>query len=302
MVHSNRSTMVATMGGQPQVVTFALDGLLQKGATSRGFDVEEVIVIHLMPQDAGRTRRALDGLAVEFADGAYAGRPCRLRLFPVRHAGGRLEDIRDEAEANAAWLAIYDLIANLKAEGRHLHICISGGRRILALLAVSTALLHFDHGDHLWHMYTDPDFLERARDGAIMHAERLDQVRLIEVPLAPWGAYFPPLRALAQASPQEVVAAQTHWLDETERKRCRQVVEQLTPRELDTLRAFAAGQNPQEVAETLCVTVRTAHAHKTKILDHCRNAWELPPDARLAYYFLREKFGRYFQYSTEEGR
>jgi CRISPR-associated protein Csx14 len=284
------STMVVTMGGQPQVVTFALDDLIEKGEV-----IKEVIVIHLTPQDSGRTRRALARLTTEFAENTYAGQPCRLRFFPVRHAGGKLEDIRNEAEANVAWLAIYHLIADLKAQGRHLHVCISGGRRILALLAVSTALLHFDHNDHLWHMYTDPGFLERARDGAIMHATQKGDVQLIEVPLAPWGAYFPPLRALAQASPQEVVAAQTHWLDEAERRRCRQVVKQLTPRELDTLHAFAAGQNPQEVAETLCVTVRTVHAHKTVILAECRNAWELPPDARLTYYFFREKFGRYFQ-------
>jgi CRISPR-associated protein Csx14 len=290
MLESDGSTVIATLGGQPQVVTFALDGLLEKGAI-----IKEVIVIHLTPQDSERTERALARLAAEFAKDTYAGRPCRLRLFPVRHASGRLEDVRNEAEANAAWLMIYELIAGLKASGRHLHICISGGRRILALLAISTALLHFDHNDHLWHIYTDPDFLPLARDGAIMHASQEGQVRLIEVPLAPWGAYFPPLRALAQASPQQVVAAQTHWLDETERRRCRQVAGQLTPRELETLRAFAAGQNPQEVAEALCVTVRTVHAHKSKVLDHCRNAWELPPEARLAYYFLREKFGRYFQ-------
>jgi CRISPR-associated protein Csx14 len=290
MLKSDGSTVIVTIGGQPQVVTFALDGLLEKGTV-----IEEVIVIHLTPQDSDRAGQALAKLAAEFAGDTYAGRPCRLRFFPVRHTGGRLEDIRNEAEANAAWLAIYDLIANLKAKGRHLHVCISGGRRILALLAISTALLHFDHNDHLWHMYTDPGFLECARDGAIMHASQEGDVRLIEVPLAPWGAYFPPLRALVQASPREVVAAQTYWLDEVERKCCRQVVEQLTPRELDTLRAFADGQNPQETAETLFVTVRTVHAHKTKILDHCRNAWELPSDARLTYYFLREKFGRYFQ-------
>ena len=290
MPRLDHSTMVVTMGGQPQVVTFALDGLLEKGKV-----IKEVIVIHLTPQDSGRTRQALAKLTTEFAENTYAGQPCRLRFFPVRHAGGKLEDIRNEAEANAAWLTIYGLIANLKAQGRHLHVCISGGRRILALLAVSTALLHFDHNDHLWHMYTEPDFLERAQEGTIMHTSQEGDVRLIEVPLAPWGAYFPPLRALAQASPQEVVAAQTHWLDEAERRRCRQVVEQLTPRELDTLRAFAAGENPQEVAETMCVTVRTVHAHKTVILAECRNAWEMPEGTRLYYYFLREKFRRYFQ-------
>ena len=57
----------------------------------------------------------------------------------------------------------------------------------------------------------------------------------------------------------------------------------------------AAGQSPQEAAETLYVTVKTVHAHKTVILSECRNAWELLEDARLDYHFLREKFGRYFQ-------
>ena len=42
------------------------------------------------------------------------------------------------------------------------------------------------------------------------------------------------------------------------------------------------------------ITLGTVDAHKTVILDHCRNAWELPEGMRLSYHFLREKFGRYF--------
>jgi CRISPR-associated protein Csx14 len=284
------STLVATMAGGPQIVTFALDDLLAQDEVIR-----EVIVVHLSPRDDPLVRQALSKLTAEFSGDAYAGQPCRLQFFPLYSDGKKLDDIRDETAANTAWNAIYKLIADLKAQGRHLHVCIAGGRRILALLAMSAAMLHFDHDDFLWHMYTPVEFIEHSRDGAIMHARPEDGVRLIRVPLVPWGAYFPALRTLTQASPMEVVAAQTQWLDSAERARCQQVVEQLTPRELETLRAFAAGQNPQEVAETLCVTVRTAHAHKTKILDHCRNAWELPSDARLTYYFLREKFGRYLQ-------
>ena len=284
------STLVATMAGGPQVVTFALDELLQRGEA-----IHEVIVVHLSPQADALTGQALVKLAAEFPDDHYAGRSCHLRFFPIRHRGHRLEDVRDDAAVNAAWSAIYELIASLKTQGRHLHVCITGGRRMLALLAMSAAMLHFGHHDRLWHMYTPSAFLERARDGAIMHARPEDGVRLLHVPLVPWGAYLPALRALAQASPMEVVAAQTRWLDSAERARCRAVVERLTPRQTDVLRAFAAGQNPQEVAETLCVTVKTVHAHKTVILSECRNAWELPQDARLDYHFLREKFGRYFQ-------
>jgi CRISPR-associated protein Csx14 len=284
------STLVATMAGGPQVVTFALDELLQRGEV-----IHEVIVIHLSPQTDPLTGQALTRLTAEFPDDCYADQPCRLRFFPIREDSRRLDDIRDDAAVNAAWSTIYELISSLKTQGRHLHVCISGGRRMLALLAMSAAMLHFDHHDRLWHMYTPSEFLERARDGAIMHARPEDGVRLLQVPLVPWGAYLPALRALAQASPMEVVAAQTRWLDSAERAHCRAVVEQLTPRQLDVLRAFADGQSPQEVAETLCVTVKTVHAHKTVILSECRNAWELLQDARLDYHFLREKFGRYFQ-------
>ena len=283
--------MLATLGGQPQVVTFALDGLLQ-----RGFTIRRVLVLHLMPPgEAPRIQRAMEKLTAEFSAPTYAGHSCRLEFLPVRSAGQRLDDIRDAASANAAWSSIYTQIAELKAQGLHLHVCISGGRRMLALLAMSAAMLHFDHDDQLWHMYTPRDFLARARAGAVMHAQPEDGVQLIRVPLAPWGAYFPGLRALTQLPPLETVAAETRRLDNTERACCRAVVEHLTPRQLDTLRAFATGKNPQEVAEALYVTVKTIHAHKTVILGECRNAWELPEDEWLTYHFLREKFSRYWQ-------
>lgn len=287
--NDNPKTLLATMAGGPQIVTFALDILLAQGE-----NIHEVVIVHLSPTDNSLTGRALQKLLAEFDKGRYAGHPCRLFFHPILMGERKLDDIRDEAAANTAWSSIYTLIAEMKAQNRHLHVCISGGRRMLALLAMSAAMLHFDHDDRLWHMYTPIDFLERARDGAVMHATPEDGVRLIRVPLAPWGIYFPGLRALTQLPPLEAVTAQTQQLDSDARQRCQAVADALTPRQCDTLRAFAAGQNPQEVAETLCVTVKTVHAHKTGILSECRNAWELPEDKRLTYHFLREKFGTYF--------
>ena len=282
------SNMMATIAGQAPVVTIALDDLLRKGEA-----IQRVIVVHLAEIGSRRTGAALGQLADEFAGNSYAGQPCRLEFFPIRQGQERLDDIRDEAAANASWSAIYRLIADLKAQGHRLHVCISGGRRMLALLAMSAAMLHFDHNVRLWHMYTPPDLIERARDGAILHLRPEDGMRLIQVPLMPWGAYFPALRALAGASPEDAVAAQVQWLDAAERARCERVVARLTSRPVDVLRAFAAGQNPQQAAESLYVTVKTVHAHKTAILGECRNAWDLADDAPLSYHFLRDKFGRY---------
>jgi len=129
------STLVATMAGGPQVVTFALDELLRRGEV-----IHQVIVVHLSPQADPLTGQALVRLTAEFPDEHYAGRPCRLRFLPIRRDGKRLDDIRDDAAVNVAWSAMYELIASLKTQGRHLHVCITGGRRMLALLAMSAAI------------------------------------------------------------------------------------------------------------------------------------------------------------------
>jgi len=283
------STLVSTMAGGPQVVTFALDELLRRGES-----IQEVIVVHLSPQADPLTGQAIIKLSAEFADDHYAGRPCRLRFFPIRRGQEKLDDIRDEADADAAWSSIHGLISTLKAQQRHLHVCIAGGRRILALVAMSAAMLHFDHHDCLWHMYTPAEFLERARNGAIMHARPEDGVRLIRVPVVPWGAYFPPLRALAQGTSAPALTAQVRWLDEVERSRCQAVLKRLTRRKQDVLRCLAQGLSPQETAEVLGITLKTVDSHKTIILDECRNAWGLPEDSWLDYHFLRDKFGLFF--------
>ena len=123
------------MGGQAQVVTFALDDLL-----ARGEEVREVYVLHLSPADP-RVRRALDQLADEFAGDRYGGRVCRFRPWVIRtRAGPPLVDIRDESDADQVWMEVYRLLGELKGQGRRLHLCIAGGRRIIGVLALSAAM------------------------------------------------------------------------------------------------------------------------------------------------------------------
>lgn len=294
-------TLVSTMAGGPQVVTFCLDELLH-----RDIALKEVIVLHLSPRADPQTGQALTKLTAEFPGGFYTGptgkSKIRLQFYPIRSGDQILDDIQDERAAQAAWHAIYGLIGDLKAQGHALEVCISGGRRMLALQALSAAMLHFDHWDRLWHMYTPPAFLARAADGAIMHARPEDGVRLIQVPMMAWGAYLPTLRSLAQpawpagmpddaSSPTAVLAAHGQLIDPEERKRCLRVIESLTPRQRETLHAFAQGGSPQDVAEALTITLKTVDSHKTAILAECRIAWALSPDAWLDYHWLRERFG-----------
>jgi CRISPR-associated protein Csx14 len=281
--------LIATLGGQPQVVTFALDALLARGETIR-----EVLVVFPSPKD-GRLHRSLTRLAAEFPGDMYQDRPCRLRTIPLKSPQGRVEDLRSESDADAAWLTIHNLFGALKEQGRQIHLCAAGGRRLMSVLALSAAMLHFGHHDRAWHLYTSDELRQQANEGAIMHVTPEDGVRLIQVPLAPWGAYFPGIRALLATSPAQVIAAQRQMMDAAERARCEQVLARLTDRQIEVLRAFAQGASPQAVAERLNVTLKTIDSHKTQILGECRVAWSLPEKSWLDYVFLREKFARYYE-------
>ncbi len=281
-------TLVVTMGGQAQVVTFALDELLRMRES-----VDEVIVIHLSPADA-LVSRALQQLATEFSGDFYRfGRvACRLRRHPLKTADGvPLFDVRSEQDAEVVWSNVRDLVKRLKRDGRSLHLVLAGGRRMIGLMALSSAMFYFGHQDRVWHMYTETKFLKAAHNGAILHDPNGDHVRLIQVPMVPWGAYFPALRLLAEGTPAEAMAAQTRWLDAVELDHCQEVWQQLTARQRDMLLAFADGLTPQEVAEHFVISLKTVDSHKTEILGECRVAWLLPEDQYVDYHFLHEHFG-----------
>jgi hypothetical protein len=163
---------------------------------------------------------------------------------------------------------------------------------MMALLMVSVALLHFGYRDKLWHIYTPEAFLLQARDGAIMHAGPEAGVHLIQVPLVPLGTHFPALQALAQMPPERVLNNPAAWRDEADRERCGAVVAALTPRELETLKSFAAGLSPQEVADQMVISLNTVNTYKKKILDLCRTTW--PERTVIRYHHLKEWFGPYF--------
>ncbi len=287
MIQNKNSIMLSTLGGQPQVITFALDALLEQGE-----NISEVIILYLS-DEGGRITQAMEKVAAEFVDDCYAGRPCRLRPISLRSENVRLPDIRDEEQANAAWEMLRDLVIQLKREYYHLHVCVSGGRRMMALLLLSVAMLQFDYRDKLWHMYTPREFQVQARDGAIMHTGPEVGFRLIQIPLIPLGMLVPNLRALTQSPPTTTPEGQPVWQDERDRERCEHVISQpeLTPHKLEILKLFAAGMTPQEVAEKMCISRNTVESHKRIIFDLCRNAWE---QENIRYYHLREWFGPYF--------
>ncbi len=283
--------LLATLGGQPQVVTFTLDLLLRDG-----FPISEVFVIHPKASDP-RLQRSLACLRAQFIDDRYHidGRTinCRFDTRVLRLNNGPMDDILDDVGAVGAHETIYHLIRELKQQRQCIvHLSVTGGRRIMALLAISAAQLNFKHTDHIWHIYTPGEFRQRANEGAIMHTSPEDGVRLFTVPFVPWGSYFPGLPQSSDSRSQ---------MDPQELERCTRVIIALTESQRKTLQAFARGLNRKQVAEDLKISLKTVDAHKTVIYEKCCEVWNVPSDESITYHFLKEKFARYFdsvEYTT----
>ncbi|GAB4193360.1 MAG: CRISPR-associated ring nuclease [Roseiflexaceae bacterium] len=277
---------VATLGGQPQVVTLALDALLE-----RGYPIDELIVVHLSEQTP-RYRAALAAVAREFAGGRYRGRRMRYVPWPVRLAGAPVQDLHDEHYADAAQATFQLLFQRLKEQDAVIHLCPSGGRRLLGMLALAVAQLWFDQTDRVWHLFSSDEVRQQTSGGALLHLGPHPGVQLVRVQLLTLGRLFPGLRGVGSISPS--FEQQNRRIDQTEYDRCHTVWEQLTERQRDVLHAFARGLSPQEVAKELSISLKTVDSHKSVIFQLCRNVWELA-DEHLTYHWLRDRFSGYLE-------
>jgi CRISPR-associated protein Csx14 len=292
-------TLLATVGGQPQVVTFTLDLLLQQH-----IPISEVHVVHPATSHDPRMERSLQLLKNEFSDDRYSnGQIIHFHSHVLHHDALPLEEITDEASADDVLNTMHTLILNLKERHCIVHFSISGGRRLMPLLSLTAAILSFEHEDRMWHIYTPPPVLKRAKDGALMHVPPEDNVRLIPVPLARLSADVRSQLADIHShsletdhpSARDIIRAQEEMAEAAEWEHCDHVIRQLTHRQFEVLQAFAHGLHPSEVATRLSISAPTVSTHTTVLLSLCREAWSIKPRERLDYRFLQLKFGRYLK-------
>lgn len=282
------STLVVLLGGQPQVVTFALDLLLARGA-----NINHVVAVYLAANP--RYQAAFRKLAGEFVADRYAGRECHLRGAPIHSRTGELDDIRSDGDVEIARREIQQLLAGFKAQGQQLHIGLSGGRRIMGFLLLSAAMQYLTPVDSIWHIYTPPELSSLAEDGAVMHAPPGMEVQLLKVHFVPWVSYFPGMEPLLGQSTQEVGETRHSWLNRIDRTRCAQVWAALARRQRDVLAGFADGLERSEIAARLSVAPSTVDSHRKAILHECSKAWSLADDVEINTRFLRERFGPFLK-------
>lgn len=282
----HRHILLATLGGQPQIVTFTLDLLLQVP-----YPISSVIVLHPEASQT-RLRHALEFLRAEFPGNYYkaANRTIHFQSQVLELDGTSLDDIRENAHVDGTLNTIHRLIGDLKRQECHIHLSVSGGRRLMSLLAVSVASFNFDHHDHIWHLYTPEAIKKEANEGKIMHMPDDVGIKLLHSPFPSLGAYvYNPLQSFRNAQETDRLQreAQEHLC-------CTQVEKQATPAQRKVLQAFAKGLRPPQVAAELTIAQVTVNTHKTALLDYCHSAWNIPLHERLDYHFLRAKFASYF--------
>ena len=278
--------LLATLGGQPQVVTFTLDLLLKQ------FPISQVIVLH-PKASSEKLQRALKQLQAEFVDDYYhaAGRVIHFRSHVLRMDGDPINDIVDDLHADATLETVHQLIVDLKRQGYHIHLSVSGGRRLMGLLATSVAALNFDRHDHIWHIHTPETTVAQVNNGARMHVPETAGVKLIRGPFITLGAYIAASHTSFRTAEQE----QQDLLDRQERERCQRVKELATSAQLKILKAFARGMRTPQIANDLSLSEATIHSHKSALLQHCHNVWNIPTNEPLDYHFFSQKFGDYFE-------
>ncbi|GAB4406096.1 MAG: CRISPR-associated ring nuclease [Anaerolineales bacterium] len=278
------TTLIGMLGGQPQVITLTLDLLL-----GRGEPISQVFVAYLA--ENVRYRQAYQRLVGEFSGDRYGGRACRLRALPIALSEAYLPH-----EVDAAWQALNNVLSEVKADGGQIHLSLSGGRRILSLLAMSVAMLHFTASDRAWHIFTPDATANLLKNEGMLHAPPDAGVRLIGVPVVPWGAYFPGIRGLMGHSPLQVRAALEGLLNPAEQAQCEQVWQGLTARQQRVLRSVVAGMERAQAAEAMQITVNTLDDHKRLIMRACRQMW----GASLTWNDLRRKFEPFLRTLPEE--
>jgi CRISPR-associated protein Csx14 len=277
--------LLATLGGQPQVVTFTLDLLLQKG-----FPISEVIVIHPAVTHE-RLQHSLTCLQAEFNAATYQGtaRKIQFHSHTLCLNGQPLDDICDDYHADGTLDTLHELIGKHKRLGQHIHLSVTGGRRLIALLALSVAVFNFGRHDHIWHIYTPEQIKAQADEGALMHVPPEAGIRLIKGPFVALGTHIYTPVPFAHA--QEVRCKQ---IEAQEYKRCEQVYHNATPAQRKVLQAYSKGLDTRQVAKDLCITLATVKSHKKALLQLCRNAWSISEIGTLDYHFLQSQFAGYF--------
>lgn len=273
---------MATLGHEPQVVTIALDLLLQDRRP-----VREVTVVHTT---SPRVLHGLRDVRREFASGRYPS--VRLRSVPVRGEAGKLDDFRTEADVRNLLSAVYRAVRDAKLRFGAVHLSLAGGRKVMSVAAMVVAQLLFGPDDRAWHLLSEGWAPGAPRR---MHLEAGETAHLVPIPVLRWTDSAAMLAALADLDdPAEAIRRYEQIVRGERMRRRREFVERwLTPAEREVARLACQGLDNATIARRLHRSTRTVANQLTSVYAKLQDwlGFHGPPPSRallvaeLAPYF-----------------
>jgi CRISPR-associated protein Csx14 len=280
------ATLVAILGGRPQLVTFMLDKLL-----AHGEPIDQVVVLYLAYYP--RSKVAYQRLVEAFTGDHYAGRPCRFRGVPIRAGKDNLLDIRTPQEAEIVRQNVHFLLGELKEQGHIIHLGLSGGRRLISFTALAAAMQYLTPADHIWHLNVTPELGDTDPEDALLHAPEDSEVYLLPVPFVPWAAYFPGLVPLLTPSREGLPDPIMPWLSSDDRACCVAAWRMLTIRQREVLEALAEGLPRKEIAQRLGISASTVDSHRNNILSQCSQVWFERQGKEVSLQYIKRCFASF---------
>lgn len=285
------STLIATLGTEPQVVTATLDLL-----RNRGEPIYSVEVVHTVAPNNPPIQNAITALQLAAREENYVA--VNFSFHPITDLSGRpYEDVESEPASRAAFTLLYRLVRSAKLKEEKVHLCIAGGRKVTSIFGMAVAQLLFDEEDCLWHLYSGGNFLTSKR----LHPQTGDEVHLLRIPVALWSSVSPILLDLAQVDdPFEAYERQRLSKVREEYQRAKGFVEgELTPSERQAVGLLVQGMlSDEEIAQRLCKSKRTIEQQLRTAYRKARDYYQIGEVGRVhliallkIYYTLQAERG-----------
>ena len=285
-----KSTLIATLGVEPQVVTITLDKLL-----SAGEKIGECIVVYT---GTPGVLQALSLVEEEFLNFYY--RETKLTPVLVETSSGAVKDFCTEEDLRALLRTLYREVRRARQSGGKVHLCVSGGRKVMGIMGMVVAQLLFGPEDRVWHLVTEGWQPGNERQ---LHLPPEKEVWLVPVPVLRWSESGTLIHLAAELDdPAEVVAWYEKLSADRRQKRQREFVERwLTRAEREVVRLVCRGLDNASIAKALGKSEQTVANQLSGVYEKLRE-WlgflETGPDRRSR---LIAEFAPYFVL-TEEGK
>jgi len=290
------AALVATLGTRPQVVTIALDLLLDEEVP-----IEEVLVIHTAspPPRPGAPQPTKDPMVeslrtlrwefpgeISYRHRGVQFHRCCLRTHQLKVEGRPIDDIHSATDARAVFTALFNEVQELKKRRYTIHLSIAGGRKSMSVYGMATAQLLFDSHDRLWYLFSSPEFEELG----LMHPRGPEDAWLVRIPVLPISSVFPGMvTLLTSRDPLSVLERKQVVMAMEERRNREEFIEgRLTEAEQRLVEALMEAivvenraLSNSELARKLVISPRTVAHHFTDIYAKLREYLELPPEEQV---------------------